>query len=176
MEEKAYFAGGCFWCTEAIFESLRGVSLVRSGYAGGEMDKPTYEEVSTGNTGHAEAIEITFDPEQISYKDLVEVFFKTHDPTTLDRQGNDVGTQYRSVIFYINDKQKDEALEVLKKVTDEKIYEEEIVTEFKQLGNFFEAEDYHQDFYKNNKDYPYCKIVIDPKIAKLKKNFSEKLK
>jgi methionine-S-sulfoxide reductase len=176
MEQKAYFAGGCFWCTEAIFEMLRGVTKVRSGYAGGDMENPNYIAVSTGNTGHAEAIEVTFNPDEISYKELAEVFFKTHDPTTKNKQGADVGTQYRSVIFYVDETQKIEAMEVQKKIEEERIYENPIVTEYLQFDKFFEAEEDHQNFYKNNPSYGYCSVVNDPKIAKLKKNFSDKLK
>ncbi len=172
--ETATFAGGCFWCTEAIFENLRGVSKVVSGYAGGNMDNPDYMEVSGGETGHAEAIQISYNPEEISFKELLYVFLRTHDPTTLNKQGADEGTQYRSVIFYENDNQKEVAEEALSEVQKE--LSSPVVTELKKLEKFFDAEDYHQDYYKNNSDKLYCKLVIDPKIEKLKKDFKEYLK
>ncbi len=174
--ETATFANGCFWCTEAIFQQLRGVESITSGYSGGDKENPSYEEVSGGNTGFAEAIEVKFDPKVISYKDLLRIFFATHDPTTLNRQGADVGPQYRSAIFYHNDEQRRGAEEVKKEINDQKIYAAPIVTEITEFENFYKAENYHQNFYRNNKDYPYCKIVIDPKIAKFRKEFLEKLK
>ena len=172
--KTATFAGGCFWCTEAIFENLRGVDSVVSGYAGGHKDNPDYMEVSGGETGHAEAIQISYNPEEISFKELLYVFLRTHDPTTLNKQGADEGTQYRSVIFYENDNQKEVAEEALSEVQKE--LSSPVVTELKKLEKFFEAEDYHQDYYKNNSDKLYCKLVIDPKIQKLKKDFKEYLK
>lgn len=172
--EKAVFAGGCFWCTEAIFERLKGVTKVTSGYAGGTKNNPDYSEVSSGSTGHAEAIQIEYNSDEISYKELVYVFLKTHDPTTLNQQGADIGTQYRSVIFYSNDDEKKVAESEIKTVQTE--YPSPIVTEVTKLGEFFPAEDYHQDYYKNNPDKMYCKLVIDPKIEKLKKNFDKYLK
>ena len=172
--EKAVFAGGCFWCTEAIFEKLRGVTNVVSGYAGGEMENPDYMKVSSGDTGHAEAIQITFDPKEITFKDLLYVFLRTHDPTTLNKQGADEGTQYRSVIFYETEEQKKIAEEALKEVQKE--IDSEVVTQITKLEKFYEAEEYHQDFYQNNPDKMYCKLVIDPKIEKLKKDFKEYLK
>ena len=174
--EVATFAGGCFWCTEGIFQRLKGVKTVVSGYAGGNIDNPTYEEVSSGETGHAEAIQITFDPSVISYKDLVYVFLKTHDPTTKDRQGNDVGTQYRSALFYHDEKQKMIAEETIKTLDQEKIYSSPIVTEVLPFKNFFKAEGYHQNYYNNNPDKMYCKLVIDPKIKKLEEVMPEFLK
>lgn len=171
---KAYFAGGCFWCTEAIFEGLKGVRKVTSGYAGGVSKDPKYSDVSSGSTGHAEAIEIEYDPNEISYENLLYVFLKTHDPTTLNRQGADEGTQYRSVIFYKTVEEK-KAIEKQIKLA-QKDYPSPIVTEVTKLGEFFPAEDYHQDYYKNNPDKMYCKLVIDPKIEKLKKEFKIYLK
>ena len=172
----ATFAGGCFWCTEAIFKELKGVQKVTSGYSGGKTENPSYEEVSNGKSGHAEAIRIEFDPAEISYDDLLEVFFKTHDPTTLNRQGNDSGEQYRSVVFFHDEEQKKSAEKVKTKIETEKVYPDPIVTEIVPFTNFFEAEDYHKDYYANNRNQMYCKIVIDPKIQKLRKQFSEKLK
>lgn len=172
--EKAVFAGGCFWCMEAVFKMLRGVEKVLPGYSGGNADSPSYEEVSTGTTGNAESIEITFDPKEISYDDLLYVFFRLHDPTTKDRQGGDVGSQYRSAVFYMNDTQKAAAEKAIKEAQKE--YEDPIVTEVKAFDKFYEAEGYHHDYYEKNKDQPYCKLVIDPKIEKLKKKFGKYLK
>lgn len=171
--ETAVFGGGCFWCTEAIFERLRGVLNVTSGYAGGDIPNPDYGKVSSGSTGHAEVIKIEFDPEKISYGDLLTVFFFTHDPTTLNRQGADVGTQYRSVIFYADETQKSEAEKFIKNLEDKHAYDKKIMTELKPLANFYSAEDYHQKYYDNNKNAPYCQIVIAPKLAKLEKRFAE---
>lgn len=170
---KAIFAGGCFWCTEAIFEMIRGVWEVTSGYAGGSMELPSYEAVSTGSTGHAEAIQITYDDKTISYKDLLYIFLHTHDPTTKDAQGGDVGTQYRSVIFYSTDEEKRYAEEAIN--VAQKDYKDKIVTEVVELGKFYKAENYHQDYYKKNSNAVYCRVVIDPKIQKLKKNFGKYL-
>ncbi|HYC79760.1 MAG TPA: peptide-methionine (S)-S-oxide reductase MsrA [Candidatus Binatia bacterium] len=178
MKNKiAVFGGGCFWCTEAVFKRLKGVHSVVSGYSGGgSMDKPTYEQVSSGSTGHAEVIKIEYDPEQIRFEDLLNVFFSSHDPTTLNKQGNDVGTQYRSVIYYSSPEQKVQAETFIKELEQEKVFEQPIVTELKQLGNFYPAEEYHQNFYDNNKNYPYCTFVIDPKITKLRQKFAYLLK
>ncbi len=173
--ETATFAAGCFWCVEAIFERVKGVSEVVSGYSGGFMENPTYEQVSSGKTGHAEVTQIKFNPDIVSYKDLVNIFFLTHDPTTLNRQGNDVGTQYRSAIFYHSLEQKRAAEEAKKEIEDKKIYQDPIVTTIEEFKRFYSAEDYHQDFYNNNQDYPYCKIVIDPKVAKFRKEFIDKV-
>lgn len=173
MTELATFAGGCFWCTEAIFQRLRGVEKVVSGYSGGTIENPTYEQVSSGSTGHAESIQITFDPEQISYKDLVYVFFKTHDPTTRNRQGNDVGSQYRSVIFYHNEGQKKAAEEVLEELNPD--YSESIVTQLEPFRAFYKAESFHQNYYNQNSSAPYCQVVIDPKIQKLYSQFPDKV-
>lgn len=172
----AVFANGCFWCTEAVFASLRGVISVKSGYTGGTIADPTYEQVSSGNTGHAEAIKIEYDPSVIAYDDLLVVFFNTHNPTTLNRQGNDVGTQYRSAIFYTDDEQKAKAEALVKELDSTKAYDAPIVTEVKPLGAFYEAEGYHQEYYKNHADQPYCQLVIAPKLEKLEKRFAELLK
>ena len=174
--ETATFGAGCFWCVEAVFERLEGVEKVISGYSGGEIPNPTYDQICSGNTGHAEVCQIIYDPQKISFTELLEVFWSTHDPTTLNRQGNDVGTQYRSVIFYHNEDQKIIAEEYKKKLTDAKIFDSQIVTEITQLTKFYEAENYHQDYYNNNKSQPYCSFVITPKIEKFKKVFGSKLK
>lgn len=173
--ETATFGNGCFWCTEAVFQRLKGVSGVRSGYAGGQVNNPTYEQVCGGDTGHAEVLQITYDPAQITYDELLEVFWKTHDPTTLNRQGNDVGTQYRSVIFYHNDDQKRLAEQHKKKLDAEGIWEDPIVTEITPFTNFFSAENYHRDYYNRNGYQPYCVFVIKPKVEKLEKLFRDKL-
>lgn len=175
-KEVAILAGGCFWCTEAIFKRIRGVSLVTSGYAGGLSVDPSYEEVSTGETGHAEAIRIEFDPGVISFEKILEIFWNTHDPTTQDQQGNDVGSQYRSVIFYLDDAQKKIALNLKEKLTDLGVYKKPIVTQIVPFKNFFEAEGYHKNYYDQNTHAPYCTIVIDPKIKKLMKSYGEEIK
>lgn len=174
--EIATFGSGCFWCTEAIFEHLKGVESAVSGYSGGTVKNPTYKEVCTGNTGHAEVIQVTFNPEIISFKQLLEVFWQTHDPTTLNRQGADVGTQYRSVIFYHTPEQKKLAVEYKKKLDEAGIYKNPIVTEISEFDTFYKAEDYHQEYYDNNKAQPYCNFVITPKIEKFKKVFKDKVK
>lgn len=174
--ELATLGGGCFWCTEAVFNDLRGVDYAVSGYAGGAKDNPTYREVCYGNTGHAEVIQIAFDPALLSYEDLLRVFFHVHDPTTLNKQGNDVGTQYRSVIFYHNDAQKNAAEKIIKEISDEKLWDNKIVTEVSPLTKFFIAEDYHQEYFKLNGHAPYCQFVISPKLTKFRKNFKDKLK
>lgn len=174
--EIATLAGGCFWCTEAIFKRLKGVEKVVPGYSGGEIDKPSYEAVSEGGSGHAEAIQIEFDPKVISYEKLLEVFFKLHDPTTMNQQGNDIGTQYRSVIFFHDQKQKELAEKVRRLIEGEKIYTKPIVTETVPFEKFFKAEDYHLDYYAKNSNQPYCRVVIDPKIQKLYKEFKEEVK
>ncbi len=170
--EKAVFAGGCFWCTEAVFQKLRGVKSVSPGYAGGQVDRPTYEQVSMGNTGHAEAVQFEYDPEQISYENLLEVFFATHDPTQLNRQGNDVGPQYRSAIFYANDEQKHQAEEFIKQLETDHVFEAPIVTTLEPLRQFYEAEDYHKNYYQRNQGQPYCQVIINPKLKKLKSKFA----
>ena len=172
----AVFGGGCFWCTEAVFDELRGVKSVASGYAGGSTKNPTYEEVCGGRTGHAEVIKIEFDPGEIAFKDLLTVFFATHDPTTLNRQGNDVGTQYRSAIFYANEEQKREAEAFIKELNDSKAFGKSVVTTLEPLGEFYEAEDYHQKYYANNPYQPYCQYMIPPKLQKLHKQFTDLLK
>lgn len=174
--EIATFGSGCFWCSEAIFEQLKGVESVVSGYSGGKTENPTYKEVCTGETGHAEVIQITFNPTLISYTELLEIFWQTHDPTTLNRQGADVGTQYRSVIFYHNATQKELAIGYKKKLDEAKIYSKPIVTEISEFKTFYNAEQYHQDYYNNNKFQPYCSFTITPKLDKFKKVFKEKLK
>ncbi len=175
--EIAVFAGGCFWCTEAIFKRLRGVIAVVSGYAGGETENPSYEEVSTGETGHTEAVKIEFDPQIISFNKLLKIFWAIFDPTTKNRQGNDVGAQYRSVVFYTNDDQKEKANKSIKEMDHLKIYKNLIVTEVLPLGKFYTAEEYHQNYYENNKTLnPYCKFVIDPKIKKLIEHFNNDVK
>ncbi len=172
---KAIFANGCFWCTEAVFQRLKGVESVRSGFTGGEIKNPAYREVISGNTGHAEAIEIEYDENIIDFEILLYVFFSTHDPTTLNRQGYDVGTQYRSAIFYTNDQQKIKAENIIKKLNAE-AFENKIVTELKPASAFYEAEAEHQDFYNQNSEYRYCQLVIEPKLAVLREKFSPYLK
>ncbi len=171
----AVFGGGCFWCTEAVFNELRGVLSAMPGYAGGMVKNPSYEAVCTGQTGHAEAVRIEFDPREISYKDLLTVFFATHDPTTLNRQGNDVGTQYRSIIFYSSEAQKQEAESFIRDLNQSLAYGRPVVTEVKPLGEFYEAEKYHRNYYQTNRYQPYCQVVISPKLEKLHKRFKELL-
>jgi len=173
--ETAVFAGGCFWCTEAVFQKLRGVKSVLPGYAGGHVANPTYEQVAMGRTGHAEAIKFEYDPAVISYNDLLQVFFATHDPTTLNRQAYDVGEEYRSLILYSNEQQKQEAEKFVQTLTDDKVYDAPIVTEIKPLDAFYPAADYHRNFYLNNRDMPYCQIIINPKLKKLKEHFASLL-
>ena len=174
--EKATLGGGCFWCTEAVYLELKGVVDVKPGYSGGHVKNPGYKEVCTGTTGHAEAVQITFDPEIVSYSQLLEVFFATHDPTTLNRQGNDVGTQYRSVIFYHNPQQKETAEKVIRLLEEEKVYEQPIVTEITAYDTFYVAEDYHQNYYARNKSQGYCQFIIAPKLDKFRKVFKDQLK
>lgn len=172
----ATFGSGCFWCTEAIYERLEGVYSVRSGYSGGTKQNPTYEEVCTGKTGHAEVIQIEYDPSEISYDEILEVFWQTHDPTTLNRQGADVGTQYRSVIFYHNDEQKEKAERYKKELDKSGAWDKPIVTEIAPFEKFYAAEDYHQDYYEKNPYQGYCSFVIAPKLEKFEKVFGQKLK
>jgi len=174
--QLATFANGCFWCTETVFLQLKGVEKVVSGYTGGMIKNPCYREVCQGITGHAEGIQITFDENIISYKELLEVFFATHDPTTLNRQGYDVGTQYRSAIFYHSIAQKEQAIDFIEQLTKNVVFNQKIVTEVSEFTVFYEAEKEHQDFYKKNTEYRYCSIIIDPKLEKLKKHYQEKLK
>ena len=174
--EIAVFGGGCFWCTEAIFKMLKGVKSITSGYGGGIEKNPTYEEVSSGETGHAEIIKIEYEPTLVSFKTLLTVFFGSHDPTTLNRQGADVGTQYRSVIFYSNESQKNEAEKFIKNINESNKEGKPIVTKVSPLTNFYPAENYHQDYYENNKNVSYCQVVINPKLEKVKKDFAQLLK
>lgn len=172
----ATFGAGCFWCVEAVFQDLNGVVYCKSGYSGGETKNPTYKEICTGNTGHAEVIQITYDHSKLAYKDLLEVFWQTHDPTTLNKQGNDVGTQYRSVIYYHTPEQKTEAEAYKDKLNQSNAFNKLVITEISPVTQFYEAEDYHQNYYKSNGDQPYCTYVIKPKMDKFKKVFGEKLK
>jgi len=174
--ETATFGGGCFWCVEAIFERVKGVKEVESGYSGGNVTNPTYKMVTSGTTGHAEVVQITFDPTVVSYLELLEIFFRTHDPTSLNRQGADVGTQYRSVVLYHNDHQLQLAREVLNKLESEGIWSDPVVTELTPFEKFYSAEAYHQEYFENNPDQGYCRVVINPKLEKFEKIFSEKLK
>jgi len=173
--EIATFGSGCFWCTEAIFQELKGVESAISGYSGGNVKNPTYDAVCSGTTGHAEVIQVKFNPEIISFTELLEVFWQTHDPTTLNRQGADVGTQYRSVIFYHNPEQKELAEKFKQKLNAAGIYSNPIVTEITEFDTFYKAEEYHQEYYNNNKSQPYCNFVITPKLEKFKKVFKDKL-
>jgi peptide-methionine (S)-S-oxide reductase len=173
--EKATFGSGCFWCTEAFFTRLKGVSNVKSGYSGGHIKNPTYREICNGFTGHAEVIHFDFDPSVITFIELLEVFWNTHDPTTLNRQGNDIGTQYRSAIFYHNDHQRDEAKKYKRELEDAGIWEDPIVTQIAPFDTFYDAEEYHQNYYDNNKAQPYCNFVINPKLSKFKEVFKDKL-
>lgn len=173
--EKATFGSGCFWCTEAMFQRLKGVSNVKSGYSGGHTDNPSYKEVCSGKTGHAEVIQLTYDSSVITYDELLEVFWKTHDPTTLNRQGNDVGTQYRSVVFFHNEDQKRLAESYRAKLEESKIWTDPIVTEISPLDKFYEAEVDHDDYYNQNSSQPYCAFVVAPKVKKFKEIFADKL-
>jgi peptide-methionine (S)-S-oxide reductase len=176
QSEIAVFGGGCFWCTEAVFDELRGVRSVVSGYAGGTVENPTYEQVCSGRTGHAEVIRVEFDPSEVGFKDLLTVFFATHDPTTLNRQGNDVGTQYRSTVLYGSEEQKREAEAFIKELNDSKVFGKPVVTTVEPLGKFYAAEAYHQKYYANNPYQPYCQYAIPPKLQKLHKQFTKLLK
>lgn len=173
---KATFAGGCFWCTEAVFKQVKGVEEVISGYTGGKVKDPSYREVSGGRTGHAEAVQVTYNPEKISYEDLLDIFFATHNPTTLNKQGGDVGPQYRSAIFYHNDEQHQTILAKIKDLTKAEIFDDPIVTEILEAKEFYKAEEAHQDFYNNNKEQPYCNTVITPKLSKFRSSYADKLK
>ena len=174
--EQATLAGGCFWCLQPLFQELRGVTHVDCGYAGGHVDNPSYEEVCGDSTGHAEAVRVTFDPTVVSYEDLLHVFFTVHDPTTLDRQGGDVGSQYRSAVFYENEGQKTAAERVIRELEQEKVWDDPIVTEVTPFSNFFRAEEYHQDYYRKNPFAGYCMAVIRPKVSKFRKKYAERLK
>jgi peptide-methionine (S)-S-oxide reductase len=174
--EKATLGGGCFWCTEAVYLQLKGVTDVKPGYSGGHVKNPAYREVCNGTTGHAEVVQVTFDPEQVSFSEILEVFFKTHDPTTLNRQGNDVGTQYRSAVFYHSDEQKEIAEKIIVQFENEKVYNDPIVTEITAFDTFYPAEDYHINYFARNKNQPYCQFVVAPKVEKFEKIFKNKLK
>jgi peptide-methionine (S)-S-oxide reductase len=172
----ATLAGGCFWCIEAVFDEVKGVESVESGYSGGKVPNPSYRDVCTGMTGHAEAVQVKFDPSVVSFRDLLNVFFGIHDPTTPNRQGADTGTQYRSAIFYHDDEQKAAAEQLIKELNGQHIWDNPIVTEVTQFDKFYVAEDYHQEYYVNNKFQPYCMAVVAPKVAKFRKHFMELLK
>jgi len=174
--ESATIAGGCFWCLDAVFEKIEGVTRVISGYAGGSVVNPTYRQVCTGATGHAEVVQVVYDPAKISYKEILELFFAFHDPTTRDRQGADVGTQYRSAIFYHSPEQQAQALETIARLNAEGVFTSPIVTEVAPLPQFYPAEDYHQGYFAENPEQPYCQAVISPKLAKLRKHFAERVK
>ncbi len=176
MAEIATLGGGCFWCLEAVYEELRGVEKVESGYSGGHVPNPTYRQVCSETTGHAEVVQITFDPEVVSYREILEVFFTIHDPTTLNRQGADVGESYRSAIFYHDEDQKQTAEEVIAELEAGGVWKRPIVTEVTPFSEFYVAEDYHQEYYRNNSYQPYCQVVIAPKVAKFRKQYLEKLK
>jgi peptide-methionine (S)-S-oxide reductase len=175
-KEIATLAGGCFWCLEAVFDDLKGVATVESGYMGGQTVNPNYEQVCSGGTGHAEVVRLTFDPSVVSFKEILEVFFVIHDPTTLNRQGNDAGTQYRSAIFYHSAEQKAAAEQVISNLNSARIYEDPIVTEVVAASQFYVAENYHQEYFQRNPAQPYCAFVVRPKVAKFRKHFVEKLK
>ena len=176
LTETVYFGNGCFWCTEAVFKELKGVVSVESGYAGGSVKNPTYRAVCTGETGHAEVIRVIYEPAVVSFDELLEVFFFTHDPTTLNRQGNDVGTQYRSAIFYTLPKQKEQAEKYIVKLNTQKAFSNPVVTKVEAYSNYYAAEDYHQDYYELNGHQPYCEVMIKPKLDKLRKDFKDKVK
>ena len=174
--ESATLAGGCFWCLEAVYDQVRGVQSVESGYIGGTVENPTYEAVCNGHTGHAEAVRVTFDPEKVSYRELLEIFFVIHDPTTLNRQGNDTGTQYRSAIFYHSTEQRQAAEEVMAILAEQRLYAKPIVTEVVPATEWYEAEPYHQEYFVRNPFQGYCQFVVGPKVAKFRKQFAERLK
>ena len=174
--QTTIFAGGCFWCLEAVFDRMHGVTSVESGYMGGHVDNPTYKQVCNGDTGHAEVVRITFNPAETSFKELLDVFFTIHDPTTPNRQGNDVGTQYRSAIFYTSEDQQREAKKKIEELTAARAYPNPIVTSLEPAGKFYQAEDYHQEYFENNGNQPYCQFVVAPKVKKFEQKFGEKLK
>lgn len=175
-KEVATLGGGCFWCLEAVYEQLQGIEQVVSGYAGGHVENPSYQEVCTGKTGHAEVVQLTYDPDTVSFREILQVFFTIHDPTTRNRQGADVGPQYRSIILYHDEEQKQIAEDVIDEFESEGVWENPIVTEVEPLEEFYRAEDYHQEYYRNNPGQPYCQAVIAPKVSKFRKKFTEKLK
>jgi peptide-methionine (S)-S-oxide reductase len=174
--QQATLAGGCFWCIESALNSVQGVQIAYSGYAGGHTEQPTYETVCSGNTGHAEVVQVTFDADLLSYRDLLEIFFALHNPTQLNRQGNDVGTQYRSAIFYHDESQKAEAIAIIKEIVDMEIWPDPVVTEVVALSNYSQAEDLHQDYFTQNPQNQYCNMVVAPKLKKFKQKFASKLK
>ena len=175
-EQMAVFGGGCFWCVEAIYNRMTGVKSAISGYMGGHVDNPTYRQVCSGDTGHVEVVQVTYDPAEISFRDLLDVFFTVHDPTQLNMQGNDVGEQYRSVIFYTSEEQREEAEKVIAELEASKAFSEPIVTAVEPAAKFYPAEDYHQEYFDNNRSQPYCQFVISPKIKKFEKKFAERMK
>lgn len=174
--QTAIFGGGCFWCTEAVFQTLNGVNKVTSGYMGGDLKHPTYMEICNGDTGHAEVVQVIFDETIITYNDLLFIFFKTHNPTTPNRQGNDVGSQYRSIIFYENDDQKTQIAEIISALTEQAVFDKPIITEVVAATEFYEAEDYHQNYFSDNQGKPYCSFVIQPKLNKFAVDFRNKIK
>ena len=174
--ETAVFGGGCFWCLEAVFDRLQGVTSAESGYMGGHVEKPTYQQVCNGDTGHVEVVRVNFNPEEITYRDLLDIFFEIHDPTTLNRQGNDVGEQYRSVIFYMSPEQKSQAEEAIAELNKSRVWPTPVVTKVEPAKEFFMAEDYHQEYYANNSFQPYCMFVISPKVKKFEKKFAERIR
>ncbi len=174
--EIATLGGGCFWCLEAVYVELRGVEKVESGYMGGHVHNPSYREVCNGTTGHAEVVQVTFNPQEVSFKEIVQIFFTIHDPTTLNRQGADVGTQYRSVIFYHSDEQQATAQEVMREMSEADVWQQPIVTQVVAAEPFYKAEEYHQDYYTQNSQQPYCRVVIAPKVAKFRKSYLDRLK
>jgi len=176
IKDSIVVGGGCFWCVEAVLQNLKGVIKVESGYSGGIVKNPSYKEICTGRTGHAEVVKVYFDSSEISLKTILTIFMTTHDPTTLNRQGADVGTQYRSCIFYTNEQQKNIAEQLINELTEDKVFDSLIVTEVSQLINYYPAEDYHQEYYNNNSDQPYCRAVISPKVIKLRNQYKEYLK
>lgn len=176
QREVATLGGGCFWCLDGIFRDLKGVEKVESGYAGGQAKNPSYRDVCSGTTGHAEVVQVTFDPAVVSFRDLLGVFFTIHDPTTLNQQGADVGTQYRSVILYHSDEQRRTAEQVISELTDAKLWDDPIVTQVVPFTAYYSAEDYHQDYFSQNPDQPYCRVVIAPKVSKFRKRYLDRLK
>lgn len=176
QQEIATLGGGCFWCLEAVYQQLTGVNQVVSGYAGGSMPNPTYKEVSTGQTGHAEVVQLTYNPAEISYRDILKVFFTIHDPTTPNRQGADIGPQYRSIIFFQDNDQRLVAEEVIREIKNAEIWNAPLVTELEKYSNFYPAEDYHQNYYRDNPQQPYCQVVIAPKVAKFRQKYFNMLK
>ena len=174
--QTATLAGGCFWCIESAFNSVDGVESAISGYAGGHVDNPSYEAVCKGDTGHAEVVRVNYDSDNISYREVLEIFFALHNPTQVNRQGNDVGSQYRSAVFYHNEEQKREAQKIIQEMSDDEVWPDPIVTEVTEINNYFPAEDYHQSYFKNNPENQYCAMVVAPKLAKFKKTFAERLR